>query len=100
MVPKKKKVSLWFIILGAILSGYAGYLLNGAWEPGGDINSFLEPPEIFSVIVEELLILLRIESMLRSLCSATSVLMNRLVHIDGDESLATNNLAILASLLN
>lgn len=42
MVPKKKKVSLWFIILGAILSGYAGYLLNGAWEPGGDINSFLE----------------------------------------------------------
>ena len=41
MVPKKKKVSLWFIILGAILSGYAGYLLNGAWEPGGDINSFL-----------------------------------------------------------
>ena len=43
MVPKKKKVSLWFIILGAILSGYAGYLLNGAWEPGGDINSFLQP---------------------------------------------------------
>ena len=41
MVPKKKKVSLWFIILGAILSGYAGYLLNGAWEPGGDINTFL-----------------------------------------------------------
>ena len=29
MVPKRKKVSLWFIILGAILSGYAGYLLNG-----------------------------------------------------------------------
>lgn len=42
MVPKKKKLSLWFVILGAILSGYAGYLLNGAWEPGGDINSFLE----------------------------------------------------------
>ena len=41
MVPKKKKVSLWFIILGAILSGYAGYLLNGAWEPGGDINTVL-----------------------------------------------------------
>ena len=41
MVPKKKKVSLWFIILGAILSSYAGYLLNGAWEPGGDINTFL-----------------------------------------------------------
>ena len=42
MVPKKKKVSLWFIILGAILSGYAGYLLNGAWEPGGDINVVLQ----------------------------------------------------------
>ncbi|MGN1196844.1 MAG: VirD4-like conjugal transfer protein, CD1115 family [Acetatifactor sp.] len=41
MVTKKKKVSLWFIIFGAILSGYAGYLLNGAWEPGGDINTFL-----------------------------------------------------------
>lgn len=41
MVPKKKKVSWWFIVLGAVLSGYAGYLLNGAWEPGGDINSFL-----------------------------------------------------------
>lgn len=41
MVPKKKKISWWFIVLGAVLSGYAGYLLNGAWEPGGDINSFL-----------------------------------------------------------
>ena len=39
MVPKKKKVSLSFIILGANLSVYACYLLNGAWEPGWDINS-------------------------------------------------------------
>ena len=38
---KKKKVSLWFVVLGAILSGYAGYLLNGAWEPGGDLGTFL-----------------------------------------------------------
>ena len=33
------------------------------------------PPDIFSVMVEELFIRLRIESMLRNLCSATSVLM-------------------------
>ena len=42
MVPKKKKVSLWFVIVGAMLSGYAGYLLNGAWEPGCVIYEFLE----------------------------------------------------------
>lgn len=41
MVPKKKKISLWFVVLGAILSGYAGYLLNGAWKPGIGINEFL-----------------------------------------------------------
>ena len=41
MVQKKKKVSLWFVILGAVLSGYGGYLLNGAWEQGIDFNSFL-----------------------------------------------------------
>ena len=42
MVQKKKKVSLWFVVLGALLSGYAGYLLNGAWEQGTEINAFLE----------------------------------------------------------
>lgn len=41
MVPKKKKVSLWFVLLGALLSGYAGYLLNGAWKPGIELNEFL-----------------------------------------------------------
>ncbi len=41
MVPKKKKISLWFVVFGAILSGYAGYLLNGAWKPGIGINEFL-----------------------------------------------------------
>lgn len=41
MVPKKKKVSLWFVIVGALLSGYGGYLLNGAWEPGIAVNDFL-----------------------------------------------------------
>lgn len=41
MTPKKRKVSLWLVITGAVLSGYAGYLLNGAWEPGMDLNAFL-----------------------------------------------------------
>ena len=54
MVPKKKKVSLWFIILGAILSGYAGYLLNGAWEPGGDINSSYYKVVVFIVPLQGL----------------------------------------------
>ena len=38
MVQNKKKVSLWFIVAGALLSAYAGYLLNGAWEPGMEMN--------------------------------------------------------------
>ena len=42
MVQNKKKVSLWFVVLGALLSAYAGYLLNGAWEPGMEMNAFLE----------------------------------------------------------
>lgn len=42
MVQNKKKISLWFIVLGAVLSAYAGYLLNGAWEPGMEMNAFLE----------------------------------------------------------
>lgn len=42
MVQNKKKVSLWFIVLGAVLSAYAGYLLNGAWEPEMEMNAFLE----------------------------------------------------------
>lgn len=41
MMPKKRKVSLWLVITGAVLSGYAGYLLNGAWESGMDLNAFL-----------------------------------------------------------
>ncbi|MCM1497901.1 MAG: type IV secretory system conjugative DNA transfer family protein [Clostridium sp.] len=41
MIPKKRKVSLWFVLLGAVLSSYAGYLLNGAWKPGIELNEFL-----------------------------------------------------------
>ncbi len=42
MVQNKKKLPAWLAILGAALSGYAGYLLNGAWKPGQDLNAFLE----------------------------------------------------------
>ncbi len=41
MIQKKKKVSPWFVVMGAILSGYGGYLLSGAWEVGIDLNLFL-----------------------------------------------------------
>lgn len=36
MVQNKKKLPAWLAILGAVLSSYAGYLLNGAWRPGQD----------------------------------------------------------------
>ena len=41
MVPEKKKIPLWMVLAGAVLSGYAGYLLNGAWKPGMDLDGFL-----------------------------------------------------------
>ena len=41
MMQNKKKISVWFVVVGAILCAYGGYLLNGAWKPGMDINAFL-----------------------------------------------------------
>jgi len=41
MRQKKKKISLWVALLGAMISGYGGYLLNGAWENGMDLTDFL-----------------------------------------------------------
>ena len=41
MQTTKKKPSLLFILLGAALFGYIGYLLNGAWNKGMDINLFI-----------------------------------------------------------
>lgn len=41
MVQNKKKLSVWFVVAGAMLCAYGGYLLNGAWKPGMDINAFL-----------------------------------------------------------
>ena len=31
MQTTKKKPSLIFILVGAVLAGYLGYLINGAW---------------------------------------------------------------------
>ncbi len=42
MVQNKKKISLWFVLMGAFMSAYGGYLLNGAWKPGIGINGFLD----------------------------------------------------------
>lgn len=32
MQTSKKKPSMVFLLLGAILAGYLGYLIGGAWE--------------------------------------------------------------------
>lgn len=42
MIGQKKKMSVWFAAVGALLSGYAGYLLNGAWYQGIGVNEFLQ----------------------------------------------------------
>ena len=38
MQTTKKKPSLIFILVGAVLSGYLGYLINGAWTEGIAFN--------------------------------------------------------------
>lgn len=40
--PKKKKVPIAVLMLGAVGSAYLGYLLNAAWYPGIDFNHFME----------------------------------------------------------
>ena len=42
MQTTKKKPSLIFIIVGAVLSGYLGYLINGAWTKGIAFNEFMD----------------------------------------------------------
>ena len=49
MVQNKKKVSLWFIVLGAVLCAYAGYLLNGAWEPGMEMNGLFHFQQVYDL---------------------------------------------------
>jgi len=41
MQTSKKKASPLFLIIGAVAAGYLGYLINGAWENGMNINAFL-----------------------------------------------------------
>jgi len=41
MQTNKKKPSVIFLILGSILAAYLGYLVNGAWEEGMTLNTFL-----------------------------------------------------------
>ena len=41
MQTTKKKPSLIFILVGAVLSGYLGYLINGAWTEGIAFNDFM-----------------------------------------------------------
>lgn len=40
MQTTKKKPSLIFIFVGAVLAGYLGYLINGAWIEGIAFNEF------------------------------------------------------------
>ena len=42
MQTTKKKPSVIFILLGAVLAGFLGYLIGGAWHQGIDINEFLQ----------------------------------------------------------
>jgi len=42
MIQKKKKTSPAFVILGALLSAYLGYLVNGSWSDGIGIQKFLK----------------------------------------------------------
>ena len=41
MQTTKKKPSLIFILVGAVLAGYLGYLINGAWTEGIAFNDFM-----------------------------------------------------------
>ena len=42
MTEKKKKLSFVLLFIGAVLAAYLGYLINGAWSQGMDINEFME----------------------------------------------------------
>ncbi|MBO1695208.1 type IV secretory system conjugative DNA transfer family protein [[Clostridium] symbiosum] len=42
MEQSKKQTPVWMLVAGAVMAAYAGYLLNGIWEQGIDINTFME----------------------------------------------------------
>ena len=41
MIYKKKSPSIIIVIVGAVFAAYAGYLVNGAWTTGININDFI-----------------------------------------------------------
>ena len=49
MQTSKKKPSMVFLLLGAVLAGYLGYLVGGAWEEGIDLMTFMDR---FNVVCE------------------------------------------------
>ena len=49
MQTSKKKPSMVFLLLGAVLAGYLGYLIGGAWEEGIELMEFLDR---FSAVCE------------------------------------------------
>ena len=42
MQTSKKKPSVLFLIFGAILAAYLGYLIGGAYEQGMDLMKFMD----------------------------------------------------------
>lgn len=42
MTDKKKKPSVVLLVIGALLSAYFGYLVNGAWTKGMNISEFMD----------------------------------------------------------
>ena len=49
MIYKKKSPSIIIVIVGAVFVAYAGYLVNGAWTTGININDFIKKFRIFLV---------------------------------------------------
>lgn len=41
MQTSKKKPSVLFLLLGAVIAGYLGYLIGGAWTDGIEFNAFM-----------------------------------------------------------
>ena len=42
MQTSKKKPSVLFLLFGAVLAAYLGYLIGGAWEQGMDLMEFMD----------------------------------------------------------
>lgn len=42
MQGNRKRTPVWMYLIGGIAAGYAGYLFHACYQPGTDINSFME----------------------------------------------------------